>query len=227
MEWELQQAGFDYTYDKRLYDRLHAGNGRAAREHLLATPDFQDHSLRFMENHDEPRAAAAFSPAMHRAAALITFTTPGLRLVHEGQLQGRKVFTSMHLARRPVEQPDAQISSFYNQLLACLRRPEPHEGAWRLHGCRPAWDGNPTWEPFYVATWESPGGLLLAVVNYGGSQGQCYVTLPLPALSGRQVSLVDLLSETRYERDGSGLAGPGLYLDMPAWGHHLFELRLH
>ena len=227
MEWELQQAGFDYTYDKRLYDRLHAGNGRAAREHLLATPDFQDHSLRFMENHDEPRAAAAFSPAMHRAAALITFTTPGLRLFHEGQLEGRKVFTSMHLGRRPVEEPDAAISSFYNQLLACLRRPEPHEGAWRLHGCRPAWDGNPTWDPFYVATWESPGGLLLAVVNYGGSQGQCYVTLPLPALSGRQVSLVDLLSETRYERDGSGLAGNGLYLDMPAWGHHLFELRLH
>ena len=22
MEWELQQAGFDFTYDKRLYDRL-------------------------------------------------------------------------------------------------------------------------------------------------------------------------------------------------------------
>ena len=30
MEWELQQAGFDYTYDKRLYDRLRAGR-RAGR----------------------------------------------------------------------------------------------------------------------------------------------------------------------------------------------------
>ena len=30
MEWELQQAGFDYTYDKRLYDRLVAA-GRPRR----------------------------------------------------------------------------------------------------------------------------------------------------------------------------------------------------
>ena len=24
LEWTLQQQGFNYTYDKRLYDRLHA-----------------------------------------------------------------------------------------------------------------------------------------------------------------------------------------------------------
>ena len=149
------RPGFDYTYDKRLYDRLVAGHGRSAREHLLAAPDFQDHSLRFLENHDEPRAAATFQPAAHRAAALITFTVPGLRLFYEGQLEGRKAFVSMHLGRRPVEVPDPEIGAFYRQLLACLRRPEPHEGAWRMHACRPAWDGNSTWEQFYVATWES------------------------------------------------------------------------
>jgi hypothetical protein len=226
MEWELQQAGFDYTYDKRLYDRLVEGHGRSAREHLLAAPDFQDHSLRFLENHDEPRAAGTFQPAAHRAAALMTFTVPGLRLFYEGQLEGRKAFVSMHLGRRPVETPDPELGAFYRQLLAGLRRPELHEGTWRMHACRPAWDGNSTWEQFYVATWERAGSQLLVAVNYGASQGQCYVTLPLPALAGRKVTLVDLLGETRYEREGDGLTGPGLYLDMPAWGHHLFELRL-
>jgi hypothetical protein len=226
MEWDLQQAGFDYTYDKRLYDRLVAGNGRAAREHLLATPQFQDHSLRFLENHDEHRAAAAFPPEAHRAAAVVTFTVPGLRLMYEGQLEGRKAFVSMHLGRRPKEEPDLAIAAFYRRLLAGLRRPELRDGTWRLHECRPAWDGNTSCEQFYVATWERADGLLLAVANYGGNQGQCYVTLPLPALAGRQVSLVDLLSDTRYDRAGDGLVGPGLYLDMPAWGHHLFELRL-
>jgi hypothetical protein len=226
MEWELQQAGFDYTYDKRLYDRLVEGHGQSAREHLLAAPEFQDHSLRFLENHDEPRAATAFPPAAHRAAALITFTVPGLRLFHEGQLEGRKAFVSMHLGRRPMEAPDAPLAAFYKQLLSCLRRPELHDGAWRLHACRPAWDGNPTWQPFYVATWESAGRPLLVAVNYGGTQGQCYVTLPLPQLAGRRVTLVDLLGEARYEREGDGLTGPGLYLDMPAWGYHLFELRV-
>jgi hypothetical protein len=227
MEWDLQQAGFDYTYDKRLYDRLEAGNGHAVHDHLLATPEFQDHSMRFLENHDEPRAAGTFPPAKHRAAALITFTVPGLRLFYEGQLEGRKAFVSMHLGRRPVEVPDPEIRAFYQQLLACLRRPEPHEGAWRMHACRPAWEGNPTSGQFYVATWDSAGGRLLAVVNYGGNQGQCYVTLPLQGLAGKQVTLVDLLGEARYERDGSGLTGNGLYLDMPAWGYNLFDLRLH
>ncbi len=36
LEWTLQQQGFDYTYDKRLYDRLVQGHARPVREHLLA-----------------------------------------------------------------------------------------------------------------------------------------------------------------------------------------------
>ena len=36
LEWTLQQQGFDYTYDKRLYDRLVHGAARPVREHLLA-----------------------------------------------------------------------------------------------------------------------------------------------------------------------------------------------
>jgi hypothetical protein len=29
---------------------------------------------------------------------------------------------------------------------------------------------------------------------------------------------------TRYERDGGDLARRGLYLDLPAWGHHVFSV---
>jgi len=61
MEWTLQQQGFDYTYDKRLYDRLRDRHARPVREHLYAGLDFQDRLARFLENHDEPRAAATFS----------------------------------------------------------------------------------------------------------------------------------------------------------------------
>jgi len=94
LEWRLQQHGFDFTYDKRLYDRLHASGGRASREHLLADAEFQNHSARFLENHDEPRAAAAFSPEMHRPAAIVTFFVPGLRFFQEGQFEGWKTCVS-------------------------------------------------------------------------------------------------------------------------------------
>jgi len=69
MEWTMQQQGFDYAYDKRLYDRLREGHARPVREHFYATPDYQDRLARFLENHDEQRAAASFDIQNHEAAA--------------------------------------------------------------------------------------------------------------------------------------------------------------
>src|SRR5215470_1147863 len=70
LEWELQQQGFDFCYDKTLYDRLEHGSPESIRLHLCADLSYQNKLLRFIENHDEPRAAATFSPAKHRVAAL-------------------------------------------------------------------------------------------------------------------------------------------------------------
>ena len=54
MEWELQQQGFDFCYDKRLYDRILDLDAGAVRGHLGADPGYQARLLRFLENHDEP-----------------------------------------------------------------------------------------------------------------------------------------------------------------------------
>ncbi len=99
LEWTMQQQGFDYAYDKRLYDRLREGHARPVREHFHAGLDYQDKLARFLENHDEPRAAATFSPDVHEAAAVITFLSPGLRFFHQGQFEGRKKRISPHLVR--------------------------------------------------------------------------------------------------------------------------------
>ena len=226
MEWQLQQHGFDYTYDKRLYDRLLAGAAGPVRGHLQADAGFQDRSLRFLENHDEPRAAAAFPGEQHQAAAVVTFMVPGMRFFHEGQLDGRKVHVSMHVGRRPDEPVDEDLRAFYGRLLQALQRPEAHDGAWQLLTCGPAWAANPTHEQFIASVWTTGDRRLLSVVNYGPTQGQCYVPLPVPGLAGRMFTLVDLLSETEYRRAGDELAGQGLYLDMPAWGRQIFDLRL-
>ena len=227
LEWTLQQQGFDYTYDKRLYDRLHSQDGRAVRGHLHADPEFQRRSVRFLENHDEPRAAAAFPPRVHRAAAAIAFLVPGLRFLHEGQRSGRRLRASNHLRRRAPEPVDVEMQSFYNRLLECMRRPEVRDGDWRLLPCRPAWDGNRNLGALHR--------LLLGIAATAGCsspsttghrQGQCYVDLSGSGLDGGHTwRLVDLLSPSvTYERDGGDLARRGLYLDLPAWGHHVFEV---
>jgi hypothetical protein len=83
----MQLEGFDYAYDKRLYDRLREQHARPIREHFHAGLDYQDKLARFLENHDEPRAAATFTPEIHEAAAVITFLSPGLRFFHHGQFE--------------------------------------------------------------------------------------------------------------------------------------------
>jgi hypothetical protein len=223
-EWELQQEGFDFTYDKRLYDRLRSGSGRAVREHLYATPQFQDRSVRFLENHDEPRAAAVFPLEVHKAAATVAFLVPGMRFFYDGQLEGRRAHPSMHVGRRPVELPDPSVQQFYRSLLPCLKRTEVHDGAWHLWPCRPAWEGNGSWENLIVCSWSLGDERLLIAVNYAPVAGQCYVALDLPGLAGSTFELRDLTGDVHYERRGDELCGAGLYLDMPPWGHHVFEM---
>ena len=225
LEWTLQQQGFDYTYDKRLYDRLEEGHARPVREHLSAGLDFQDHLARFLENHDEPRAAAAFSPDVNRAAAILTFLAPGLRLFHQGQREGKRIRIPVHLGRGPDEDPEAGIAAFYDGLLECLKDPAFRSGDWLLLDCRPAWDGNETWDSFVAFAWTGAGEKRrLVAVNYSDHQGQCYVVMPWRDLDGRTWRLQDLSGPSIYDRPGGDLTWQGLYLDMPAWGYHVFAV---
>jgi hypothetical protein len=178
-----------------------------------------------LENHDEPRVAGTWPWEVHQAAAVVTFFVPGLRFFHEGQLAGRRVKASMHLGRRPSEPPDPSVRAFYERLLSCLKRPEARTGTWQLLECRPAWDGNPTYDRFLAFNWEElHEKRLLIAVNYGSTQGQCHVKLPFADLPGRKLLLRDLMSPAQYEWNGDDLAGNGLYLDMPQWGFHVFEM---
>jgi glycosidase len=226
LEWTLQQQGFDYTYDKRLYDRLVQGLSTPVREHLSAGLDYQDHLARFLENHDELRAAAAFEPEVHRAAAVITYLSPGLRFLHQGQREGRKARIPVQLARGPVEAPDAEIAAFYAGLLARLRDPAYRAGDWQLLEARRAWEGDATNEAFIAFSWTGPGQpRRLVAVNYSQHRSQCYLTLPWDDLSGRGWRLVDRLGPVSYDRAGDDLTARGLYLDMPPWGYHAFDVE--
>jgi len=225
LEWTMQQQGFDYTYDKRLYDRLREGHARPVREHLHAGLDYQNKLARFLENHDEPRAAATFPPRIHQAAAVITFLSPGLRFLHQGQFQGRRKRISPHLSRGPAEPLDQQLEQFYDRLCSVLRQPVVREGQWQLLECIPAWEGNWTWDCFLAFAWQGRDGeRLLVTVNYAPNQSQRYVRLPFTDLCNRLWRLEDLIGEEAYDRQGDDLQARGLYLDVPSWGAAVFSL---
>jgi glycosidase len=225
LEWTLQQQGFDYAYDKRLYDRLRDGHARPVREHFWAGLDYQNKLARFLENHDEPRAAATFAPEAQEAAAVITFLSPGLRFFHLGQFEGRKKRISPHLVRAPAELIDSRLNEFYDRFLGVLREPTVRDGRWQLLECAPAWEGNWTSDCFVAFAWQGADDeRMIAVVNYAPNQSQCYVRLPFADLSGRQWRLQDHLRDLAYDRAGDELASSGLYLDAPPWHAHIFTL---
>jgi hypothetical protein len=226
LEWEIQQQGFDYAYDKRLYDRLREGHARPVREHLHAGLEYQSKLARFMENHDEPRAAATFAPNIHEAAAIVTYLSPGLRFFHQGQFEGCRKRISPHLVRAPDEPVDVHLQQFYARLTTLLQDDAFRNGTWLLADCTPAWDGNPTSDCYIAALWQSrQGERRLVVVNYAPHQSQCYLRLPLGDLGGQRAQLRDLTSTTAYDRNGDELMSRGLYLDMPAWGYHVFDVQ--
>ena len=225
MEWTLQQQGFDYACDKRLYDRLREGHPRPVREHFLAELDYQNKLARFMENHDEPRAAATFSPDVHQAAAVLTFLSPGLRFFHQGQFEARKKRISPHLVRGPQEPFDENIGQFYERLLTVLRRPVVRNGQWQLFGCSPGCDGNATHDSIIVFGWSGPqGDSLVVAVNYAPHPSQCHVRLPFADITGKNWQMQDQLSPCSYKWNGDDLAGRGFYLDMAPWQAAVFAM---
>ncbi len=222
LEWELQQQGFDYTYDKTLYDRLMRQDVGGVKGHLTAGLAFQQKSARFLENHDEPRIAALLPPPVHQAAAMICYFVPGMRFLHAGQLNGYSRKPSVHLARRAAETADPDLAQFYRKMLSCLKE-GIGQGDWLLLDIRAAWPENPTHRDFVCFRWlRADGADFVIAVNYADHQSQCY--LPLPWLTRGPVWLRDGMGDAEYQRDGEEVAARGLYLDLPPWGYHLFRL---
>ena len=224
LEWELQQQGFDYCYDKRLYDRLAHDSAEHLRLHLSADVTYQDKLVRFIENHDEPRASAIFEPAQHRAAAVLALTLPGARLIHEGQMDGRRIRLPVFLGRRLEEAPDSDLFSFYQHLLKALHGSHVLQGRWWRFECS-GWPENQSHVNLVSWGWQNGEASCLIVVNLSASFSQGLVRLPWDHLRGRSWQLKDLFTTAIYERHGDEMCGSGLYVDLRPWGFHVLVWR--
>jgi hypothetical protein len=225
LEWELQQQGFDYCYDKRLYDRMEHADAESVRQHLLADRSYQGKMVRFIENHDEPRAAATFSSAKGRAAAVAVLTLPGAKLLHDGQLEGRKARLPVFLGRRPAEPVDHDLVAFYERLLEATHRDVFRNGSWCL--CeRSGWPDNPSYLDVLAWCWVKDGERYLVVIHFGRDVAQARVHLPWDELRGKTWRLDDALSGDVYDRSGDQMRDAGLYVELGSWKSHVFRLSV-
>jgi hypothetical protein len=219
MEWALQQQGFDLCYDKRLYDRLAHDPAEAVRGHLQADADYQERLIRFIENHDEPRAAATFEPEQARAAAVAMSTLQGARLYHDGQLEGRHTRIPVFLGRGPDEPADGALLAFYERLLRAVAESDLRDGDWRLCDCV-GWPDNDSHRRLVAWGWGGPAARHLVAVNLSDAPAQARVRLPWADLGGREWALTDRLDGRRFARDGDEIAADGLYVELGPWESH-------
>ena len=223
-EWELQPQGFDFCYDKRLYDRLEYGDAESVRLHLCADTQYQQKLVRFIENHDEPRAAAAFSPAKGRAAAVTMATVPGARLFYEGQFEGRKIRPPVFLSRRSDECVDEAVHAFYTKLLQAIGNPAFREGEWRLCECT-GWPDNAGFRNLVAWSWTGRDDRYLIVVNLSDADVQARVRPPWRDVREETWRLTDILSGASYDRAANEILQDGLYVNLAPWKFHFLRCR--
>ena len=223
--WDLESVlldqGFDYCYDKRLYDRMVHGSPAALRAHLQAPADYQRRMVRFLENHDEPRSAATLPREALPAAAVAVLTLPGAALLYEGQFQGRRHRPPVALGRRPDEPADADLEQMYQRLLDTLARERLREGAWSQ--CQVlGWDDNPSGGNLLAWSWQGDGRHLV-VINWSAAAAQARVDPGWDDLPDAPLDLTDVVDGRTFRREGAELRTQGLFVDLPAWGFHFLR----
>lgn len=231
--WDLEErlcaAGFDAAYDKTLYDRIVHDRPADVRAHVLGLGARNARRVHFLENHDEPRVAALLDLPRHRAAALTVLGLPGMRLLHDGQLEGRRRFARVQLARRaeaPQESASPEVAALYQRLLRALPQTAVGRGIGRALDPWPAWHGNPSHQNFILVQWQEHNrddAFELVVANLGSHRAQCRAPLDARGLTAHTWMLTDVLGQERWVRAGEALAREGLFLDVEAHAAQLFH----
>lgn len=226
-EFDMLMQGFDYCYDKTLYDRMIAGDVEKLRAHLTASIEYQRHMVRFIENHDEPRAFDRLGATRSYPLATMIVTLPGVCLLHHGQLTGARVKLPVHIRRGPNEPQDAKLATFYGKLLAETHSPVYQDGLWYLFETRPAGPMDPTWRNLLAYGWCERGDeYRLIVVNL--TPVTSYARVPLSfwsEIAGARWRLHDVQNGLNYERDASELLNQGLFVELKGFESHVFRFE--
>jgi hypothetical protein len=223
LEAQLQQLGFDFTYDKEFHDRLPDATPSEMQSHLRADVAVQQRMVRFLENHDEPRAASSFPGEKLFVASVAQALLPGMRFYHNGQFEGRRIHPPVQLGRVAEETPDERIQDFYRTLLRLAGDDVFHRGVWQMLEIQPEHPNDPSSQNLAAWQWKLGDDLRLVVVNLGAAVSQGRVICPDAVAA--DVTLTDDLKSITYDRNGTEMADPGLYVRLQGFGAHVFSVK--
>src|SRR5260370_32098184 len=145
-----------------------------------------------------------------------------MRFYHHGQLDGRKMFVPMPLAKVRPESADHQIQELYERLLRFTDAEVFHAGEWKLLDVQPA--GDDTFRDLMAYRWQHGADSRLLVVNLGSRMAHGNVR-EAPLAVSENCLFCDLLDASEYLRKRADLASDGLYVRLGPYQAHAFEIR--
>ncbi len=225
MEWELIQQGFDFCYDKRLYERLANENAEKVLEHLQADWDYQKKLVRFIENHDEPRAVSVFGEEASKAAAMIALTLPGAKLIYEGQMRGYETKLPVQLGRNPTEDDNLDIMEFYEKLLKAIPGKEFNNGQWSLCKSLQVGEDNHSNKNIIAYQWWNDTKRRIIIVNYSLRFSKAHIQIEGINYGNSKWRFTDLITQAQYSYFGDNLSKNGLYVELNPWKGQIFKIE--
>ena len=224
LEWDLQQLGFDFTYDKRFTDRLSSGDVQGVKAHLNADKEFQEKSVRFLENHDETRAVCKFGKKQTFAASVLMSTIQGMKLFYEGQFEGRKIRLPVQLGREPFEKVSRSLKDHYDKILNMTKSEIFINGDWSMLNPLPVSGSDSTFESIFAWQWKLKDERRVIVVNYSGNPAYCRLKFDLLTETGDLI-LNDLLNGVSYNRSKKEIISTGLFIELKCYQSHIFSIK--
>jgi hypothetical protein len=224
-ESELLTKGFDYAYDKTLYDLMVKRDVGGLRDYLQSPLEYQEKMIRFLENHDEERALTVFGQNGIRCVMVIQATLPGMRFWQDGQFEGAELRVPIQMRRSPEEPPMEDLVHFSKMLLHEVDHPVFHDGCFEICSTS-GWDDNQSHRNLMAWSWTMGRENRLIISNLSHASAQGYVKLPSNWSSGwEHLLLVDPLKDDRFLRPSKATFDSGLFVDLAGSDFHFFRVK--
>ncbi len=222
LEWDVQEMGFDYTYDKILYDRLLKSSPQDIQGHLTAEHLYQMRSTRFISNHDEEAPIKAFGREKSKAAAVVVSTIPGARLFTFEQIYGLP-------AKLPIQyipslsNKDEEMFEFYSKLLTIVNHPCFHGGQWVMKKTRPVIEEDETCSNILSWVWTQLSTIKIVAVNYSDTHVQCL--LPVDKVPPQETIFIkEEFSDMALHMNTADAKKKGILLDLKPYECKIFSV---
>ena len=225
MERKLMEQGFDYCYDKKLYDLLANEDAPKVLQHINTDWQYQSKLLRFIENHDEERAINVFGKEASKAAALITLTLPGARLLFDGQTHGYQIKLPVQLKRGPIEEDNLELMKFYEKLLNIIPGKDYNNAQWSLCTIEPVDITDMTYKNIIAYEWTLNNQSLIIVVNYSLVKSKAHIRLNNLNVDSNDLKFSDLLNDKTYTYKMNDIKEFGLFVELDDWKAHVFTME--